>query len=298
LAVSYSNLRILLVDNGSDSADHKILKQEFPSIEILVLDQNYGFSGGSNAGLKHAMSGGADFVWLLNNDATVGSDTLSGLVQIAMANPGAGALGAVVVEGENANQATGEAGLGAINYFKAKTYLQRLPQIDGPGGAGAEGLGGGVLTFHRCQWLSGSNLLLRSTALQQIGVFDERYYLYFEDVDLCLRLTRAGFACLLVPGFVVRHVGNASTQGGLSLWRAYYHTRNRLIFFMHNAPPQTRLIALCAILAHFLRHCISLPLKGKAGRAKLYAEWLGVKDYFGGKVGRATCLDWCENINL
>ncbi len=307
LSIDYTNFRILLVDNGSDAADHKTIKQEYPSIEVLALDQNYGFAGGSNRGLKQAMDGGADFVWLINNDATVRPETLSGLMQVAISNASAGALGALVAEGPPDNEEQkdkerkerSEVGVGAINYYKAKTYL--LP-------AGLErGLhprfrpsltGAGSARYHRCQWLSGSNLLLRSSSLQKIGLFDERYYLYFEDVDLCLRLNQAGFTCLLVPGSVVRHQGNASTQGGLSLWRAYYHSRNRLLFFMDNCPPAIRPVALVAILAHFFRHCISLPLKGRAGRAKLHAEWLGLSDYFGGKLGRAKCLDWCENIKL
>ncbi|MBS1990604.1 MAG: glycosyltransferase family 2 protein [Cyanobacteria bacterium SZAS LIN-3] len=291
LAIQYPNLHVLLVDNGSDGGDHKILKEEFgttKNFEILALDQNYGFAGGSNRGLEHAIKGGAEFVWLLNNDATVRPETLMSLIEVAIANPGAGALGALVVEGAEPQEAGAEVGVGAINFLKAKTYLQKLPNLQAQG----------VSTFHRCEWLSGSNLLLRSAALDKVGFFDERYYLYFEDVDLCLRLTRAGYACLLVPGSIVRHEGNASTQGGLSLWRAYYHTRNRLLFFMQNTPPASRFVALVAIFAHFLRHCVSLPLKGRAGRAKLHAEWLGLRDYFAGRVGRAACLDWCETIKL
>ncbi|MBU6451830.1 MAG: glycosyltransferase family 2 protein [Cyanobacteria bacterium REEB67] len=294
MAVDYANLNILLVANGAEAGDAKVMKAEFPGIDLLELDQNYGFAGGSNRGLKHAIEAGADFVWLLNNDATVPPETLAALIQIAMANPGAGALGATVLEGLSVNksaeeQATDIAGVGAINYGKAKTYLRKLPGTFG---------GEGVQTFHRCDWLSGSNLLLRTSALAKIGLFDERYFLYFEDVDLCLRLGRAGFACLLVPGSTVVHEGNASTQGGLSLWRAYYHTRNRLLFFMSNAPAAMRPLAFLAILGHFARHSIALPFRGKKGQAKLYAEWLGLRDYFKGRVGQATCLDWCEKIDL
>ena len=304
LTVTYPELTVLLVVNGSDPGDSTALKTEFPLIEVLELDQNYGFAGGSNRGLERAIAGGADFVWLLNNDATVPAQTLLSLLEVAQANPGAGALGAAVLEGPTATAAV--AGVGAISYLKAKTFLRKLPDpfaepaTDGAGKASAVTVADrpGVLSFHRCQWLSGSNLLLRTAALSKTGLFDERYFLYFEDVDLCLRLTKAGFACLLVPASTVRHEGNASTQGGLSLWRAYYHTRNRLIFFMQYAPPLSKPIALAAILAHFLRHCLSLPLKGRAGRAKLYAEWLGLSDYFQGRIGKATCLDWCEKISL
>ena len=289
MAINYPNLAVLLVDNGSQDGDHSLLQSEFPGIGVLALDQNYGFAGGSNRGLQKAMAEGADFIWLLNNDATVRPETLLNLVQIAMANAGAGALGATVIEGLGASE-DAIAGIGTISWARAKTFLQKIPRI----AATAKE----VQTFHRCEWLSGSNLLLRAAALQKTGLFDERYFLYFEDVDLCLRINKADYVCLLVTGSPVLHEGNASTQGGLSLWRAYYHTRNRLIFFMQNSPPQSKLMAMAAILTHFLRHCLSLPLKGKAGRAKLYAEWLGVKDYYSGKIGKATCLDWCDKIDL
>jgi GT2 family glycosyltransferase len=290
-AVPYPEMSILLVANGAEPGDGAILKDEFPNIELLELDQNYGFAGGSNRGLAHCMSPAlnADYVWLLNNDTVVPPVTLLKLIEIAMANPGAGALAATVIEGQNVESA----GVGVIDYNRAKTYLRPLPKIGVSPEAAAL-----VQTFHRCQWLSGSNLLLNTRALEKVGLFDERYYLYFEDVDLCLRLTRADYACLVVPGTVIIHEGNASTQGGLGLWRAYYHTRNRLLFFMDNAPTAARGLAMVSILSHFLRHSISLPLKGKRGRAKLYAEWLGLCDYFQGRLGRATCLDWCEKINF
>lgn len=280
-STTYSNYSVLLVDNGSENQDGKVLAAEFSEVELLSLDKNYGFAGGCNRGLAFAMARGADFIWLLNNDASAEPRSIELLVTAAKANQKAAALGVIVIEGDSSKAE--EAGIGEINFKRAKTFLRRTA---------------GKASTLSCQWLSGSNLLLRAEALRQVGLFDERYFLYFEDVDLCHRLVMAGYECLLVPGSTIVHEGNASTPGGLSLWRSYYHTRNRLLFFMQYSKGTDRLLALISIGAHFLRHCFSLPFKGNKGRARLKAEWLGLRDYCQGHLGRADCLDWCEKVQF
>lgn len=306
---SYGNYTVLLVDNGSDSHDGPGLAAEFPEVKLLTLDSNYGFAGGCNRGIDFAMAQGADFIWLLNNDACAEPHSIEILVTAAQADKKAAALGAIVVEGDQSKAE--EAGIGEINYRRAKTFLRKTEgrladtQMAAPNlAAGAPGTtvtnsaNSSAIGTISCQWLSGSNLLLRASALKEVGLFDERYYLYFEDVDLCHRLVLNGYKCLLVPGSTIVHEGNASTPGGLSLWRTYYHTRNRLLFFMHYTTGPDRLLAMISIMGHFLRHCFSLPLKGARGQARLKAEWLGLSDYFAGRLGRAKCLEWCEKIKL
>jgi GT2 family glycosyltransferase len=291
-AKSYQNSHVLLVANGSPDGDSAQLATEFPEVEVLTLDRNYGFAGGCNRGMEKALADQADFIWLLNNDAIAKPESIEHLVKAAIANPEAGALGAIVLEGHSSKAE--EAGLGEINFKKAKTYLRKTGQEK----SGSQTSSKQEKGLYSCSWLSGSNLLLRSSALSKVGLFDERYYLYFEDVELCKRLTDAGFKCLLVPGSTIEHEGNASTQGGLSLWRSYYHSRNRLLFFMQYCSPSQRPIALLSIWGHFIKHCFTLPLRGKAGRARLKAEWLGLNDYYSKRLGPATCLDWCESVKL
>lgn len=316
---SYQNYNVLLVDNGSDLLDGAQLEKEFPEITLLRLEENFGFAGGCNRGMAYAMAHGADFIWLLNNDALAEEHSIELLVKAAGQNEKSGALGALVVEGNH--QEAEEAGLGQINFKRAKTYLRKITGASNGGSTGAPtgalaGASAGTSTgastetstgtsnspdtekTFSCQWLSGSNLLLRAEALRDVGLFDEKYFLYFEDVDLCHRLVLGGYQCLLVPGSTILHEGNASTPGGLSLWRTYYHTRNRLLFFMHYTRGIDKAMAFVSIWAHFLRHCISLPLKGARGRARLKAEWLGLCDYFGDRLGRAECLDWCEKVKF
>ncbi|MBA3992256.1 MAG: hypothetical protein C0469_01930 [Cyanobacteria bacterium DS2.3.42] len=272
------NFRILLVDNGSDDKDGEKLKNEYPEIDLLRLETNHGFAGGCNAGMHYCLEKSADLIWLLNNDTTVPAETLNKLVEIARENPKAAAIGACIVENEADGRSNTVQARGVIDFTRAKTFLKR----DAHGRA------------VDCEWLSGSNLLLRADALKQAGLFDETYFLYFEDTELCHRLRLKGWQCILVPDAVIAHTGNASTTGKRRFWRDYYYTRNRFLFFSQYLPGIKKIPAFAFIFAHLIRHTIVLPFRGEKGRNQLRAELLGARDFFQNSFGRAKCLEWCE----
>ena len=277
-ALTYPNYRILLLDNGSPDQSGGSIARHFPEACLFRLEENLGFAGGCNAGIQYCLERGAEWIWILNNDTKVGLDSLDRLISAAQGNPRAAALGAMVMTG--AGEQFVASGPGEIDFRRAKTYLRKevpgnLPIVD-------------------CQWLSGSNLLLRAEAIRQVGGFDEAYFLYFEDTDLCWRLGQSGWRCLLVPAARVEHVGGGSTEGKRTYWRAYYYTRNRLIFFLRYLKGLGRLPALFFIAGHLVRHTLVLPFRGQSGRYQLKAELLGLSDYLGKRLGKASCLDWCE----
>lgn len=279
--LTYENFKVLVVDNGSQGQEGTRLANSYPEIDILRLEENLGFAGGCNRGISYCLDKSADFIWLLNNDATVDPESLTLLVSEALKEPKAGALGASISDADGADGHL--SGRGVISFAKAKTYLKGdfscgTPEVIG------------------CEWLSGCNLLLKSDALRAIGTLDEDYFLYFEDTELCHRLRLADWKCLLVPHARIVHTGNASTVGKLSFLRAYYHTRNRFLFFSKYTPAAIKPVAYLNMWAHIIRHCLVLPLKGKDGQYKLKAELLGVKDYFQRQLGKARCLDWCEEL--
>lgn len=276
--LTYPNYKVLLVDNGSPDKDGPAIAKFFPEVTLLQLEENLGFAGGANAGIKYCLNQKAEWIWLLNNDTKVAIDSLELLVKEALISPDAGMLGAMVHTGSGDKFVA--SGRGEIDFLKAKTYLKQ----DVPQGK----------TSVACDWISGSNLLMRATALTQSGLFDETYFLYFEDTELCHRMRLSGWQCLLVPKAKVEHVGGASTEGERRYWRFYYYTRNRLLFFRHYLKGSRALPAHFFIAGHLVRHLISLPLKGSRGIKQLRAEYLGLRDYIYGKLGKATCLTWCE----
>jgi GT2 family glycosyltransferase len=268
----------LLIDNGSSDSAGILLAAEFSGLKCLRLAGNQGFAGGFNAGIKHCLQHGAEWIWLLNNDTVVAPDSLSILVSEALKNPQAAVFGATVHSNDDVTVTSGP---GQIDFWRAKTYLRPLNKTNGNSAIPSE-------------WLSGSNMLVHSTALTDNYVFDPDYFLYFEDTEFCTRMRKHGWECLFIPAAYIHHEGNASTSGELSYWRAYYYTRNRLLFFGKALGVLKAVPAFVSIFAHLLRHLLVLPFRGTKGRKQLKAEYLGLRDYLLGRFGKATCLDWAN----
>lgn len=311
-ATPYGNFKLLLVDNGSQAGDGTVLLSEFPEVTVLRLGENKGFAGGCNAGIDYCLQNGAQFVWLLNNDTMILGNCLDSLLKVALNDERIGACGPALLASSNSAARFTENNSPELTDKGERIGTSNQVASHNANGSLIEtgnSCGRGVVDFRRgktflksylpkdpieCDWLSGASLLLSAQAIKKAGVFDERYFLYFEDTELCARLRKLGFKCVLVPSAQVVHAGGSSTQGELEHWRAYYYTRNRLLFFMNYCPIFLKPLAFVLISAHIVRHAIALPFKGKNGRNKLRAELLGVRDYLLGRFGQATCLDWYE----
>lgn len=262
--------RVLLIDNGSPEREIENLSTQFPEADFVSLPENLGFAGGCNFGFRYCMQRGAQWVWFLNSDATVESDTLQTLINQVHHRPEIAVAGPLVydVNGELSS------GAGEIDFLKAR--VKSLTESKGD------------IVF--CDWLSGCALLVRASAFEAVGGFDEKYFLYFEDTDLCVRLRETQGKCALVGSAKIIHVGNVSTKGRYDHWRSYYHTRNRMLFFLPRLKGPQVLLASVSIYSHLLRHMLVLPFRGAAARRQLKAELQGCSDYLKNKFGRAEGL--------
>jgi len=267
--LDYPNYKILLVDNGSENAEGASLASSFPEIETLLLDKNYGFSGGCNKGIDYCIDKKTDYIWLLNNDTIVPKETLSLLVQALLNDTKAGAAGACL------DSDKGKTGKGRINYAVGKTAL-KAPDHS------TENVS--------CEWLSGSNLLLRAKTIQEVGKFNDDYFLYFEDVELCARMNKSGWSCLLVPSASIEHIDGASTKGSLAAWRNYYYARNRLYFFSAYTSGFMRILCFFNIALHMLRRIVIWPLSSSDKKKLLEAEYLGTWHFLQNKRGQADLI--------
>lgn len=270
------NFNILITDNSSPDKSGKELALAFPECHYQELSDNLGFAGGANASINYCIAKGAAWVWLLNNDTAAEPDSLDLLLEAGKADERAGVLGAAVYTPTPDGYA--RSGTGQFDFIRAKT-LER-----------------GVIDENQksiaCQWLSGCNLLFRTAAFKEMNGFDEDFFLYFEDADLCWRLNQAQWKCLFVPQARIQHIGTASTQGKLAIWRSYYYTRNRLLFFLRVRRGLAAVPVVISIATHLLRHLVVLPFRGENGRRQLKAELLGLLDYLRKKLGKAACLDF------
>lgn len=269
-------LNVLIADNCSPDNSGVLLQSEFPDYKYLRTPENLGFAGGSNAAVNWCIEQGAKWVWLLNNDTELESGSLQKLINALRCEQRVGVAGARIF-GANGDEHEGS-GTGSINFLKAKTF--------------EKGFVDETKDSIACQWISGCNMLLNTEAFKELNGFDESFFLYFEDVDLCWRMNKANWACLFVPRARIKHIGGASTEGARAIWRSYYYTRNRLLFFLKHEKGLLRLPIILAISTHLLRHLLVLPFRGNAGRRQLRAELLGLSDYCRKRLGKANCLDF------
>jgi GT2 family glycosyltransferase len=210
--IEYSNHHILVVDNGSTDGSPENISAARDDIELLTTRENLGYAGGNNAGIAHALDNGAEFVWILNNDTRVDRLALAALVEAARADPRCG-----VLVSRQVREDTGQQFTSAYQVENGKEVEIRCESCssDPP--------------YHPASAVRGPSMLLRAQPLEEVGLFDERYFHYFEDRDLGERVRRAGWTLGFVCRSVVYHAVGASLPAG-SPQAQYYFLRNQLLF--------------------------------------------------------------------
>ena len=213
--VTYTDFRIVLVDNGSTDESMLHFQREIPSVELLQAGANLGFGGGCNVGIRHALAQGAEFVWLINSDATVDPGALSALVQLADQYPAVGAVGSVLFDAGAVTQIQLWGG-GRVGLWSGRSVHCRAPA---------------ALDF-----VSGASVLLRAKALIQIGLFDEAsFFMYWEDTDLGFRLRKSGWKLDVAEDSKIWHKQSTSLGFGNPLLDEYA-TRSCVRFLRRHAP--------------------------------------------------------------
>lgn len=208
---------ILVVDNGSEDGSAGAVRSQFPSVSVIETGRNLGFAAGNNAAFERLKRDPPTYVWLLNNDARPDRTALAALVAAAEADPGLAAVGSVLVAPDGAVEAWGS---GSVSFRSGLARHHRSP---------AEAAD--------VDYLVGASLLLRWTALAQVGFFDDRYFLYWEDTDLCFRLREAGWALGVAGDAVVHHRGQTSTGLRSPLWDREFTASSVHFFRRHGQSP-------------------------------------------------------------
>ncbi|MCH2170886.1 glycosyltransferase [Myxococcota bacterium] len=221
---SYPNREILLVDNGSTDGSVQAAVERFGDVQVVALEENQGYAGGCNRGIEVARG---DYVVLLNDDTELAAGWLSELVQAAEDDPSIAAAQPKIrsLRERDAFEYSGAAG-GLMDLYAYPFSRGRLMghvekdrgQYDDP-----------IEVF----WASGVCMLIRRTALDEAGLFDEVFFAYMEEIDLCWRLQLQGYRVVYVPSAVVYHIGGYSLDQRV-LKRMYLNHRNSLVMLAKN----------------------------------------------------------------
>ena len=300
--------RVLVVDNGSTDGSVNAIRQAFPTVEYIETGQNLGYAGGNNVGIRHALERGVDYVLVLNNDTIVNPAFLAPLVERAQADPKTAVLGSYIYYLDRPE---------TLNFAGARWNDERAgiewPGQDEPADTVPQ-------TVSETAYVCGAAMLIRASALREIGLFDERFFLVYEEADWCFRARRAGYRCLMVPQSRIFHKVGAAFGSEQSPLRAYFSTRNELLWGRLNLLPDQNARLRRRVLA---RHRPSFPvgtpglplLRQLAWRCAQYLrDWrrlladpvhkaarLGLRDYFLGRFGncpvavRALNAKWIES---
>lgn len=212
--------RVIVVDNGSTDGSLKLL-EKYSDIEVIMHERNLGFAGGVNAGFRRAMDDGAKYVAAFNNDAVADKDWLKHLAAYLekQAHAGIAAPKILTADGKKIDS-TGD-------FFT----VWGLPYPRGRGESDTDAYDGSTDIFAA----SGGASLYRVSMLEKIGLFDEDFFAYYEDVDLSFRAQLAGWEVAYVPGAVVRHEIGASS-GRLRGFTTYQTLKNLPMLTYKNVP--------------------------------------------------------------
>lgn len=262
---TFCDYEIIVVDNASTDGSLQMVASEFPEVRVLALGRNLGFAGGSNAGIRQAVG---DIVVALNNDTEAEPTWLQNLVRALGRHPEAGSAASRLMVFSKP---------GIIHSAGDLYGRDGIPNSRGVWQQYGAPYDREVFVFGPC----GGAAAYRREMLDEIGLYDEAFFMYCEDVDLNWRAQLAGWKCVYVPEAVVHHHLSATGGGALS---SYFVGRNTLWVLARNVPWQLLRKHWRAILKaqwRITRDALR-AWRGSAARARLRGQ----------VVGLVTCLRW------
>lgn len=256
----YAHTEVLVIDNASQDGTPEAIRAAYPELGLIRTGANLGYAGGNNVGIHVALQRGADVVFLVNNDTWLAPDCVARLISALEADPRIGVIGPMVYTWDE-GQVISSAG-GAIDWWHADAINVGMGEVD-RGQYGARPV----------DFINGCGLMITRKAIERVGLLDERYFMYWEEADWCVRVKRAGFSVHFEPGAWMRHKA-AIRPDRLGPTTLYYLTRNRLLFFATHTPLPLKPVALAHALHGALR---GVGHERRIGRAEhAHAIWLGI----------------------
>lgn len=259
---------VYVVDNGSTDDSLQKIREAFPQATFLAHGKNLGFAEGNNRAIERAIKEGAEYIFLLNNDATLHENALAILLDYAKQHPEAAALGPKVYFDDRPT--TLWYGGGDWDLEGAKVFHHEWGVEDAVSATNVQDT----------SYIVGCTLFAPVHALKKVGLMDPRFFLNWEEIDWCWRMRKMGYKCLYIPEAKAWHKITRSFPEGKkgALW-LYFYWRNRFLWMEKNLTKEERKIAWRSSIFPQLKQLIRKSLHGNEKNTSR-AALRGVFDYF------------------
>lgn len=266
---------LLIVDNASTDGSYEYILENYKQVAVLQTHENLGGAGGFSAGMHAALEfEECEYIWLLDNDIVAEHNALEPLIALLESKPRAAAAGSqlCLYRQPNTIQAIGGMYTAWLGDVRGNHYNEFRITDDSP---------------LEVDYLAACSVLVRRSALQEVGVFSD-LFIFFDDVDWCLRAAKKGYSLWAVPASVVRHdFGGAKATVP---WREYYRKRNKLYCLDAHPPTQSGRAALLLYLCYINYLNFYHRLAGDRLYARVYK--LALDDFLQLKMGKKNLSEF------
>jgi len=225
---TYQNLEIIVVDNASKINPVPDWKNKYPAITFIRSEENTGFAGGNNIGIKAATG---DYLFLINNDTEITENLIETLVETLDTHPKVGMVSPKIRYFDQPDMLQ-YAGYTPMNYFTARNSCIGQFEKDNHQYDSVTGITG---------FVHGAAMMVKREAINKAGLMAENFFLYYEEMDWCDRLKRAGYEAWVNMQALIYHKESISV-GKKSALKEYYMNRNRILFTRRNANAFQRIV--------------------------------------------------------
>lgn len=270
-SIDYENHDILVVDNASTDGSAEAVRDKFPGVELVVNTDNLGGTGGFNSGMRRALANrDYKYIWLLDNDAEVEPGTLRELVDAMEEDGTIGIAGSRIIDSDR-RDITVEAGA-----FVRRDSIGVQPLYRNTRNLN---VASGVIEV---DYVAICSALARTSALERVGLMDERFFFFWDDMDWGLQFKENGFKVVSVLSSIVYHPAFTEKRGLLADY--YYGNRNSLLTYTKHMNLRKRVSVFYRYLRHKCTSLIFLGLNGREDTMKLGFE--GIMDFVVGRWGK------------
>jgi GT2 family glycosyltransferase len=213
--INYRNFMVVVLDNASTDGSADRIRARHPDVKMMQLERNFGFAKANNFGIRTALDDGAEYVWLLNNDTKVHPNALAAMVAKAEADPEIGAIGSALYSMANPECLQAWGGGHVTRLGRSHHFVTCVDDS-------------------RVDFITGASLLLRRQVIEEVGLLDENFFMFWEDADYCFRLRDSGWKLAVAGDSKVWHK-QQGTIGKKSALLDTYFSQSAVHFFHKHA---------------------------------------------------------------